>query len=147
MTKKEVRHVLCQVRSSRLESERLLREIQQIRAELTAVKAIRYDTIRVQTSPENALERLIIKLDDRTADLEARIEDEKRAIDAARGLIRTCTRPAAAEALTRRYIDGQRPEKIADAMAYSEKHVFTLIRQGIAEIAERSEGTWVEPKE
>lgn len=140
MTIQEINKVLQEVRQAKTEVDLLLRQIEEMKEEAEAIRAITYDGIRVQSSPKNHLEETIIRIEERSEKLSAKIEAENEKIQIAVGLIQLVERPEAREALFRRYIWLQRTEMIARQMDYSTSHTYTLLHAGKAEISEKTGG-------
>ena len=140
MTIQEINKVLQEVRQAKTEVDLLLRQIEEMKEEAEAIRAINYDGIRVQSSPKNHLEETIIRIEERSEKLAAKIDAEQEKLYAASRLISLCEKPETREVLTRRYIWQQRLYTIAHQMNYSERYIYKLSHDGKAEISEKTGG-------
>lgn len=104
--------------------------------EASGLKAIVYDKDRVQTSPEQKMEKIFAQIDaeaEKYARARLRYEKEvRRRIDQIEAIGGTF-----AELLILRYIDGKRWEEIACIMHYTFRHITRLHGQALAAFTAR----------
>lgn len=120
MTAKEY---LNSIRKYKRITDSFASQIEDIRNEIGGLRAIRYDTDKVQTSPSNRMEELIpklIKLEESytSALVHYRTEMLKRI-----SLIATLPNQLHVTVLTLRYVEGKRWEEIALETDYSFRHI------------------------
>lgn len=130
MTREEARRYLGRPRA--LESQIRTKEtaLGELRASLLP-SGIRYDTDKVQTTPEDKLARLMAEIDRLEREIAELKLEQARAIADIEGVISQMQRENVAEALTRFYIRREKIDDIAEGMGYVPRHVYTLIQMGI----------------
>lgn len=90
------------------------------------LKAITYDKDRVQTSPENRFEKLMVKVDEAGNQYATELAAYTRAYDQRRKMINALRNRTHSKILRLRYLDGKRWEEIAVATGYTFRHVTRL---------------------
>ena len=120
--------------------------IEELYADASGLKAIVYDKDRVQTSPEDNMEKIFIQIDAEAQKyVRARLRYERelhKRID----MIGALDNAQHIQILTLRYIDGKRWEEIACLMHYSFRHVTRLHGQALAAFAVRHKDVLLCPK-
>lgn len=109
--------------------------IEELYAIAGGLKAITYDKDRVQVSPENRFEKLMIKLDAAGRDYAAEVSGYMREYDHRRKMIGALRNKTHAKILRLRYLDGKRWEEIAVATGYTFRHVTRLHGDALQEFA------------
>jgi len=123
---------LSRIGAMKAEISRIEQNIRQLEAALQGAKAIRYDTVRVQSAPENAMERNIAELEE----LKAKWISKKTAL--IREIAETEEKigklePKYAELLYRRYVEGLPLWKIAAKMGYSDEYTRKMHGRALTE--------------
>lgn len=113
---------LLQISAGKARIRRIEENIHRIEVDLTHAKGIRYDTVRVQTSPESVMDRQIAELQE----LRRKWLTEKTALN--RKIMQIQKKieklePRYSELLYRRYVEGLPLWKIADKMGYSDDRI------------------------
>lgn len=126
---------LRQIREERLEIEQLYDRIEELNWSLLP-SGIRYDTIRVQTSPDNQLEEICSKIDlcERSlCDHLAKLVDR---YNKAVGYVNRLDKSEHRQVLTLYYLSKDRPtwEQVAREMGYSDRRVYDIYNDAIAEL-------------
>lgn len=97
--------------------------------------AIRYDKDKVQSSPEDAMSKIVAEI----AELEKRMAEVQRKksqrIEEIAKAINSLESDEERTALTMRYINRKSVFDIAEAMGYSEKRIYQFMDQGGAQIS------------
>ena len=97
--------------------------------------AIRYDKDKVQSSPDDAISKIVVEI----ADLEHKMAEIQYAksvrIEEIAKKINTLESDEERTALTMRYINRVPVSEIADAMGYSIKRIYQFMDQGGAQIS------------
>ena len=97
--------------------------------------AIRYDKDKVQSSPDDAISKIVVEI----ADLEHKMAEIQYAksvrIEEIAKKINTLESDEERTALTMRYINRVPVSEIADAMGYSIKRIYQVMDQGGAQIS------------
>ena len=89
---------------------------------------------RVQSSPENKIERICAKIADMEAEVDEevdRLQEVKTKVERAIGTVPDASQRAV---LTRRYINGERWERIAVELNYTYRHVTRLHGEALQKI-------------
>lgn len=123
MTAKEY---LLEIRRYKRSVKNLEEQAERLRTELAGLKAITYDTDRVQVTPSNKIEELMPKL--------IRVEEKyaKAILRYHREILRRSEQinklgdEELSTVLYLRYIEGKKWEQIASDMSYTERNVFYL---------------------
>lgn len=117
--------------------EKLRQELEVLYTQAQGLKAITYDKDRVQVSPGNTLEELVVLINEASAEYSKAITTERLAaerkisrlqnkIDAAAEQIDSMDDIHHSTILRLRYINGKRWEEIACDMHYSFRHVIRI---------------------
>ena len=120
--------------------------IEELYHEATGIKAIVYDKDRVQVSPGNRFEELMVRIDaeaEKWAKARMRYETEvRKRTEQIAGL----DNELHAKVLTLRYVDGKRWEEIACIIGYSFRHVTRLHGQALGAFARQYKDVLLCPK-
>ena len=120
--------------------------IEELYHDATGIKAIVYDKDRVQVSPENRFEELMVRIDqeaEKWAKARLRCENEvRKRMEQIEGMDNVLY----AKVLTLRYIDGKRWEEIACVIGYSFRHVTRLHGQALSAFARQYKDVLLCPK-
>ena len=132
MTAKEY---LQKIRSERLEIIQLQETIDELAYSLLP-SGIRYDTIKVQTSPDDAMSRVMAQIDEYERKIRehlARLVDRQNVASA---YVIALEKSEHRLVLTLYYLTGERPtwHQVADKMALSEQRIYQLHNEAIAEL-------------
>lgn len=128
--------------------ERLSQRIATLYNQASGLKAITYDKDRVQTSPENSLQEIIVLIDMAKAEYiqaittEREVADKKIAklqgkIDFVVKQIEYLGDSRLVEVLKLRYVSGKRWEQIAVDMRYGFRHVLRLHGQALSAFGDK----------
>ena len=134
MTAKEY---LLKIQTYRWIMQKYADRIEELYHEASGLKAIVYDKDRVQTSPEDRMERIFIRIDaeaEKYAKARARYDREVRK---RMEMITALENPAHVELLTLRYVDGLKWEEIACAMGYTFRHTTRLHGEALSAFSRR----------
>ena len=112
----KAKEYLSQINVYRYQIEALARKRAELEHEAAGVKAITYDRDRVQTSPENRLEKIMARLDDIDRRYSRRIEQYHKEVAKREKQIAGLDTPLYAELLALRYIDGCSLQQAADIL-------------------------------
>lgn len=143
MTAKEY---LSKIQTYRQMMEAYLLRIEELYHEATGIKAIVYDKDRVQVSPENRFEQMMVRIDaevEKWAKARLRYEDEVRKRTEQ---IAEMENSLHVRVLTLRYIEGKRWEEIACIIGYSFRHVTRLHGQALNAFARQYKDVLLCPK-
>ena len=97
--------------------------------------AIRYDKDKVQTSPEDAMSKIVAEISELESKMNAVLLAKAERIDEITGAIHKLESDEERTALTMRYINRVSVSNIAKAMGYSTQRVYQFMDQGGAQIA------------
>ena len=130
MTREEARRYLGRPRA--LESKIRTKEtaLGELRASLLP-SGIRYDTDKVQTTPEDKLARVMAEIDRLEREVSELKLEQARAIAEIEGAISQMERENVQEAMRRFYLRREKIDQIAEDMGYVPRHIYTLIQYGI----------------
>ena len=117
--------------------EKLQQELEALYTQAQGLKAITYDKDRVQVSPGNTLEDLMVLINEASAEYSKAITTERLAaekkikklldkIDKATSQIDSMENIQHSQILRLRYVDGKRWEEIACDMGYTFRHVIRI---------------------
>ena len=133
MNKEELNNILKL--NDRIQSK--IRQKEELRATMTGVSGIDYSKDRVQTSPTNSIEELVIKIvdfeEEITRDIDKLVDMKREAcnsINRVDGIYGTI--------LEMRYLECMRWEEIAYRLGYSIQHVYRLHGQALIKIKDES---------
>lgn len=133
MTAKEY---LGQLPALKEDIRRAEEKAKEIEARISSGKAMRYDAIRVQTSPENTFENEMLK----HVEILQRVEKMREEYE---NLYSRITReldslePKYRRALKFRYLDGRSVTWIANRMHYTVEHTYHILADGRREFTEK----------
>lgn len=113
-------------------------QIEDIRNEIGGLRAIRYDTDRVQTSPTNRMEELIPRLVALEASYTAELVKYRTEMLKRISRIAALPNRLHVTVLTLRYVDGKRWEEIALDTGYSFRHITRIHGEALQEFARRN---------
>lgn len=130
MTREEARRYLGRPRSIGRQIKTKETALGELRASLLP-SGIRYDTDKVQTTPEDKLARVMAEIDRLEREVAELKLEQARAIADIEGTISQLDRENVQEVMTRFYIRREKIDDIAEAMAYVPRHVYTLLQMGI----------------
>lgn len=99
--------------------------------------AIRYDRDKVQTSPEDAMSKIVAEINDLEVKMRMVQMYKARRIDEIDKFINAIESEEERTALAMRYISRISVPDIAEAMGYSEQRIYQFMNQGGAQIAAR----------
>lgn len=99
--------------------------------------AIRYDHDKVQTSPEDAMSKIVAEINSLETKMRMVQMHKAKRIDEIDKAINAIESEEERTALTMRYINRMAVPKIAEAMGYSEQRIYQFMNQGGAKIAAR----------
>ena len=120
--------------------------IEELYHEASGIKAIVYDKDRVQVSPENRFEAIMVKLDAEAAKWgKARLRYEAE-VRKRTDMIAGMDILAYAKVLTLRYVDGKRWEEIACVTNYSFRHVTRIHGKALNAFARQYKDVLLCPK-
>lgn len=97
--------------------------------------AIRYDKDKVQTSPEDAMSKIVAEVTELEKEMNRVQQRKAKQIAKIDKAINTLTSDEERTALTMRYINRIPVTDIADAMGYSIKRIYQFMDRGGAQIA------------
>ena len=143
MTAKEY---LSKIQTYRQMMEAYSLRIEELYHEATGIKAIVYDKDRVQVSPGNRFEQVMVRIDaevEKWAKARLRYEDEVRKRTEQ---IAEMENSLHVRVLTLRYIEGKRWEEIACIIGYSFRHVTRLHGQALNAFARQYKDVLLCPK-
>lgn len=110
---------LLQLQQYKSEIKTLAEKIEELRTDAEGVKAIRYDLDRVQITPENRQEAIIIRMVDVINNYAAAVVRYHEEIQKRQEQINGLPDPLQIEILTMRYINGKSLNQIAKEKHYS----------------------------
>lgn len=110
---------LLQLQTYQREIKTLAEKIEELRTQAEGVKAIRYDLDRVQTTPENRQEAIIIRMVEVISKYAAAIVRYHEEVQTRQEQINGLADPVQIEILSLRYISGWTLNKIAREKHYS----------------------------
>ena len=123
MTPKEY---LRQLNVMRGQLRSVQRKIEELNLEAISIGAIRYDTDRVQTSPEDHLPAMVGELLDVENKYQRMLARYHRAVQARIQMIEKLDNPVYVRVLMLRYCDGMTFEQIATEMVYSYRQILRI---------------------
>ncbi len=97
--------------------------------------AIRYDKDKVQSSPEDAISKIVAEINALETKMKIVQMNKARRIDEIDSAISSIESDEERTALTMRYINRISVPDIAEAMGYSEQRIYQFMNQGGARIA------------
>lgn len=129
---------LSQLRRLKSMAHRIDEEIKALDATMTSVKAINYDKVNVQATPENRLEADIIRKDELKRKLkDLRDEYYDRYIIICHQIQEMRSMGLYKDILTLRYMEGKPFRKIADELNYSFEYIVNCHGKALKEFAEQ----------
>ena len=129
---------LSQLRRLRSMAQRLDEEIAALDATMTSVKAISYDKVNVQTTPENKLEQDIVRKDELMRKLEdLRDEYIERYMTIHKQIDELQSMGLYKDILLLRYVDGKPFWKIAEELNYDLKYITNCHGKALKEFGEQ----------
>lgn len=125
------------------ETERLGLKLEALYTQASGVKAITYDKDRVQVSPQNSLQEIVILIEDTSREYseaitiqrheaKKKIDELQKKIDAIVEQINALSDTRYVSVLKQRYVYGKRWEEIAVCMRYGFRHVLRLHGQALS---------------
>lgn len=124
MTAKEY---LSQIRKAEIMIRIRAEELQKLKENTAYISAIRYDKVRVQTSPGGSgISKAVEESVSLQLDIEKRIRKLTKKRHEIINQIEQMKNPNHVEVLKLRYIDGERFEAIACSMGYSYDHIIRM---------------------
>jgi tetrahydromethanopterin S-methyltransferase subunit G len=129
MTAKEY---LSQIYYARLKLQRLQERRDEIRDRMQGISSPSPGQ-RVQTSPEDKMSKLMARLDNIDRKIAGQIDREQRLIETIQSQIDGIESPKHRELLSLRYVHCLKWEHIADRMGYTERRVFQVYGEALAE--------------
>lgn len=133
MTREEARRYLGRPRSIGRQIKTKETALGELRASLLP-SGIRYDTDKVQTTPEDKLARVMAEIDRLEREIAELKLEQARAIADIEGVISTLHYEQSQEAMTRFYILRQKVADIAEIMHYDIRTVQLYLQKGIDEM-------------
>lgn len=132
MTAKEY---LQKIRSERLEVEQLQDTIEELRCSLLP-SGIRYDAVKVQTSPDDPMAKVFGKVDKLERKIREGLEEMVEKMNVAYDNINRLEKSEYRQVLTLYYLNKDRPtwSAVADRMEYSEQRIYQLHNDAISEL-------------
>ncbi|MBQ6164768.1 MAG: hypothetical protein IJK23_09875 [Clostridia bacterium] len=133
MTAKEY---LENVRQKRVEIESLKAELAYLRDNMDMLNGIDYAAPRVISSPEGdtGIISIIARMQHLEHVLAAKIDVYTAQLFEAECIIRCVSDDVLRAILIDRYINNMTPQEIADKMGYTERHIFTLLKDALSKI-------------
>ena len=113
------------------ERDSLIRLVNELAADATAIGGFDYAKPVVQSSPKNVTEEKIIEIADTMAKLNCEIERSSAEVLEAEKRLTHLSRPEYAQVIRFRYIHRKRKGWIADEMHTSERNVERLLSKGL----------------
>lgn len=132
MTAKEY---LQKIRSERLEVEQLSDQVEELKYSLLPT-GIQYDKVKVQTSPDDMMLRIVVEIDTYERQIRQHLEKMIKRQNIAYKYIMMLERSEYRQVLTLYYLSAPRLTwvQVADKMSFSEQRIYQLHNEAITEL-------------
>lgn len=125
------------IRSERLEIEQLQETVEELCYSLLP-SGIRYDSVKVQTSPDDAMSNVYAKVDELERKIKHHLQKLVERMNVAYDYISRLEKSEHRQVLTLYYLNANRPTwpVVADKMSYSEQRIYQLHNEAMELIEE-----------